>query len=132
MTIPFDKTTYISLLADFAPQVINSEAEYDRALAIAERLVANRNLSSEESQFLSLIVILIEDYESKHYSMGNVSPHAVLLHLMEYSGTCENDLVGSIGSREVVSKIVSGSRSINKVEAEALGKYFQVSVSLFS
>ena len=132
MTIPFDKTTYISLLADFAPQVINSEAEYDRALAIAERLVANRNLSSEESQFLSLIVILIEDYESKHYSMGNVSPHAVLLHLMEYSGTCENDLVGSIGSREVVAKIVSGSRSINKVEAEALGKYFQVSVSLFS
>ena len=131
MTITFDKETYISLLTDFVPQVINSEIEYDRALAIAERLVANRNLSNEESQFLSLIVTLIEDYESKHYPMGDVSPHAVLLHLMEYSGTCENDLVGSIGPREIVAEIVSGNRSINQVEAKALSKYFQVSASLF-
>ena len=131
MTITFDRETYINLLADFVPQVINSEAEYDRALSIAERLVANRNLSNEESQFLSLIVTLIEDYESKHYPMGDVSPHAVLLHLMEYSGTCENDLVGSIGPREIVAEIVSGNRSINQVEAKALGEYFQVSANLF-
>ena len=131
MTITFDKETYISLLTDFVPQVINSEIEYDRALAIAERLVANRNLSNEESQFLSLIVTLIEDYESKHYPMGDISPHAVLLHLMEYSRTCENDLVGSIGSREIVAEIVSGNRSINQVEAKALGEYFQVSASMF-
>ena len=131
MTITFDKATYINLLADFVPQVINSETEYDRALLIAERLVANRNLSNEESQFLSLIVTLIEDYESKHYPMGEVSPHAVLLHLMEYSGTCEDDLVGSISSHEIVAEIVSGNRSINQVEAKALGAYFQVSASLF-
>jgi hypothetical protein len=34
---------------NFIPQ-INSQADYDRALAIAERLVANRNLSNEESK----------------------------------------------------------------------------------
>jgi HTH-type transcriptional regulator / antitoxin HigA len=96
MTITFDKAAYVNLLADFVSQVINSEAEYDRALAIAERLVANRNLSNEESQFLSLIVTLIEDYESKHYLMGDVSPHAALLHLMEYSGTSQTDLIGSL------------------------------------
>ena len=50
---------------------------------------------------------------------------------MEYSGTCQNDLVGSISSSEVVAEIVSGNRSINKVEAKALGEYFQVSASLF-
>ena len=132
MMIIFDKAKYVNLLADFVPQVINSEAEYDRALAIAEPLVANRNLSSEESQFLSLIVTLIEDYEGKHYPMGDVSPHAVLLHVMEYSATSQDDLIGSIGSSEVVAEIVSGSRSISPVEAKALGSYFQVSPSLFS
>ena len=132
MMITFDKAKYVNLLADFVPQVINSEAEYDRALAIAEPLVANRNLSSEESQFLSLIVTLIEDYEGKHYPMGDVSPHAVLLHVMEYSATSQDDLIGSIGSSEVVAEIVSGSRSISPVEAKALGSYFQVSPSLFS
>jgi HTH-type transcriptional regulator / antitoxin HigA len=84
------------LLPDFVPEVITSEAEYDRALAIAERLVANRNLSNEESKFLSLIVTLIEDYEGKHYLMGDVSPHAALLHLMEYNSTSQTDLVGSL------------------------------------
>ena len=74
---------------------------------------------------------LIEDYESKHYPMGDVSSHGVLLHLMEDGRTCENDLVGSIGSREIVAEIVSGNRSINQVEAKALGEYFQVSASLF-
>jgi HTH-type transcriptional regulator / antitoxin HigA len=131
MTITFDKAVYVNLLADFIPQVINSESEYDRALAISERLVANRNLSNEESQFLSLIVTLIEDYESKHYPMGDVSPHAALLHLMEYSGTSQTDLIGLIGSPEVVTEIVEGKRSIDPIQAKALGEYFQVSASLF-
>jgi HTH-type transcriptional regulator / antitoxin HigA len=131
MTITFDKAVYVNLLTDFVPEVINSEAEYDRALAIAEPLVANRNLSNEESKFLSLIVTLIEDYESKHYPMGDVTPHAALLHLMEYSGTSQADLVGSIGSAEIVTEIVDGKRSIDPIQAKALGKYFQVSASLF-
>jgi HTH-type transcriptional regulator / antitoxin HigA len=131
MTITFDKALYINLLADFVPQVINSEAEYDRALSIAEPLVANHNLSNEESRFLALIVTLIEDYETKHYPMGEVSPHAALLHLMEYSQTKENDLVGAIGSAEVVSGLVSGKFLIDRVQAKALGEYFQVSASLF-
>jgi HTH-type transcriptional regulator / antitoxin HigA len=122
----------MNLLAGFIPEVITTEAEYDRALAIVEPLVANRNLSNEESKFLSLIVTLIEDYEGKHYPMGDVSPHAVLLHLMEYSGTSQADLVGSIGSQEIVSEIVDGKRSIDRIQAKALGKYFQVSASLFT
>ena len=132
MTITFDKSRYVNLLADFVPQVINSEAEYDRALAIAEPLVANRNLSNEESQFLSLMVTLIEDYESKHYPMGDVTHQAALLHLMEYSGTSQEDLIGSIGSHDLVAEIVNGTRSISPVEAKALGAYFKVLPSLFA
>ncbi len=121
----------MNLLADFVTKVITSETEYDRALAIAEPLVAKRNLSNEESKFLSLIVTLIEDYEGKHYPMGDVTPHAALLHLMEYSGTSRSDLIGSIGSEEIVAEIVDGKRSIDPIQAKALGKYFQVSASLF-
>lgn len=131
MTITFDRALYINLLSDFVPQVINSEEEYDRALSVAEPLVANRNLSNEESSFLALLVTLIEDYENKHYPMGEVTPHAALLHLMEYSGTVESDLVGAVGSAEVVSELVSGKRLIDQIQAKALGEYFQVSASLF-
>ncbi len=130
MTTTFDKASYINLLADFVPEVINSEAEYDRALTLAERLVANRNLSNEESKFLALIVTLIEDYENKHYPMGDVTPHAALLHLMEYGGISQVDLIGTIGSADIVAEIVNG-KPITKVQAKALGTYFKVSASLF-
>jgi HTH-type transcriptional regulator / antitoxin HigA len=124
MTITFDKTLYVNLLSDFVPQVINSEEEYDRALSIVEPLVANRSLSNEESRFLALLVTLIEDYDSKYYPMGDVTPYAALLHLMEYGGMAERDLVGAIGSAEVVSELVSGKRLIDQVQAKALGEYF--------
>jgi HTH-type transcriptional regulator / antitoxin HigA len=38
MTLTLDRNNYPQLLAEFVPQAIDSEAEYDRALAIAERL----------------------------------------------------------------------------------------------
>ena len=116
MTITFDKAVYVNLLADFVPEVITSEAEYDRALAIAEPLVANRNLSNEESKFLSLIVTLIEDYEGKHYPMSDVSPHAALLHLMEYSGTFLI-ITFSYDKREATRSGVSMSRYVINILA---------------
>jgi HTH-type transcriptional regulator / antitoxin HigA len=77
-------------------------------------------------------VTLIEDYEGKHYPMSDVTPHVALLHLMEYSGTSQADLVGSIGSAEIVAKIVNGEHSIDPIQAKALGEYFQISASLFT
>jgi HTH-type transcriptional regulator / antitoxin HigA len=50
---------------------------------------------------------------------------------MEYSGTSQTDLVGSLGSDEVVAEIVEGKRSIDPIQAKALGEYFQISASLF-
>jgi HTH-type transcriptional regulator / antitoxin HigA len=64
--------------------------------------------------------------------MADVSPHAALLHLMEYSGTSQTDLIRSISSQEVVAEIVDGKRSIDPIQANALGEYFQVSASLFT
>ena len=50
---------------------------------------------------------------------------------MEYSGTSKADLVGSIGSADIVADIVDGKRLIDPIQAKALGKYFQISASLF-
>lgn len=40
-------------------------------------------------------------------------------------------VIGIIGSSGVVSEVVNGKRSVSKVQAKALGDYFQVSPSLF-
>jgi HTH-type transcriptional regulator / antitoxin HigA len=63
--------------------------------------------------------------------MDDVAPHELLQHSMESNGTSQADLVGLIGSREVVSEVVNGKRAISKSQAKALSEFFNVSPGLF-
>ena len=67
MSVTFDNTVYNNLLAEISPQVIETEEEYDRILAIVERLTFTKTLTLEERALLKLLVQLIESYESEHY-----------------------------------------------------------------
>lgn len=131
MTLTFDRRVYSNLLAEVAPVAIETEEEYERALAVAEQLTFKKNRTPEERALLKLLVILIESYEAQNYPMDESTPHEILQHIMEASGTRQADLVGIIGSSGVVSEVVNGKRSISKAQAKALGDYFKVSPSLF-
>lgn len=131
MTLTFDKNTYRNLLTEVIPVAIETEEEYDRILQVVEELTFKKNRTTEEKALHKLLVILIEAYETQNYPMEESTPHSILQHIMESSGTREIDLVGIIGSSNVVSEIVNGKREINKAQAKALSEYFKVSSSLF-
>jgi HTH-type transcriptional regulator/antitoxin HigA len=131
MTLTFNPIAYRNLLTETTPRVIETEEEYDRALAIVERLTFTKNRTPEEQALYKLLVLLIETYEAETYPMEQSAPHEILQHLMEASGTRQADLVGLIGTSGVVSEVVNGKRTISKVQAKALGNYFKVSPSLF-
>lgn len=131
MILTFDKDVYRNLLIEVTPKVIETEEEYDQAVAIAERLFFAKNRAPEERALLKLIVTLIEAYEAEHYPMDKPAPHEILQHILESSGTRQADLVGIVGSSGVVSEIVNGKRSISKAQAKALGEFFHISPSLF-
>jgi HTH-type transcriptional regulator/antitoxin HigA len=131
MTFTLDRAAYGSLLVEHQPTVINSEEDFNRALISIERLVDREDLSAEEASLLELLSILVESYEDALCPTEPVSPHDVLLHLMEAQELKQADLVGIIGSKGVVSEIVNGKRSISKAQAKALGELFHVSPALF-
>jgi HTH-type transcriptional regulator / antitoxin HigA len=137
MTLTINQHNYLQLWAEasISPKIIESDDEYRQFLAAAENLLAKRDTRTPEETTLYRIVIkLIEDYESQHYNLddwGKSLPHEILRHIMESSGTKQIDLVGTIGSKGVVSEIISGSRSISKSQAKKLGEMFKVSPSLF-
>jgi HTH-type transcriptional regulator / antitoxin HigA len=131
MTLTFDRANYSNLLAEVAPRAIETEEEYDRLLAVAERLTFAKNRTPEEKALHKLLVTLIEVYEAQNYAIDKSEPHEILQHIMEASGTRQADLVGIIGSSGVVSEVVNGKRAISKAQAKALGDYFKVSPSLF-
>jgi HTH-type transcriptional regulator / antitoxin HigA len=132
MILTFDPVTYSQLLAEAYPQVIKTEEEYDRALAIVEPLHFKQSLTPEEDVLYDLLVMLIRVYEEEHYAMPSSPPHEMLQFIMESSGTRQADLVElGLGSSGVVSEVVNGKRAISKAQAKILADRFKVSPSLF-
>ncbi len=64
-------------------QSLETEAENDRAIAIAEELEHKSDRTNEESAILELLVALIEKFEDEHYPLPAGTPQQMLLHLME-------------------------------------------------
>ncbi|BAU66388.1 HTH transcriptional regulator [Stanieria sp. NIES-3757] len=81
MTLTFNKTAYSNLLSQYTPQVIETQEEYDRALAIAEKLTFAKNRTPEEKALHKLVVTLIEAYEAENYPMEESTPYEILQHL---------------------------------------------------
>ncbi len=132
MTLTFNPTVYIDLLAQTMPSAIESEEEYQRLLSLTESLHFKKDRSLEEKKIYKLLVTLIELYESQQHSIPASSPHEILQHIMDSAGLRQSDLVEIMGaSSGVVSEIVNGKRSISKAQAKALGHRFKVSPSLF-
>ena len=88
-------------------------------------------MTPEKDSFLDLLTLLISNYEDKHFPIPEGDPVEVLRHLMESQDLKQEDLVGVIGSRGVVSEVVNGKRSISKAQAKALAEYFGVDVGCF-
>jgi len=132
MTLIFDPLTYRKLLSDVAPTAIETDEEYNRILAVVERLTFANQLTPEEQTLYKLLVQLVETYEEANSPIELAAPHEVLQHIMAASGTKRTDLVGLLGSnRATISEIVSGQRSMSKAQARILGDRFNVSPDLF-
>ncbi len=125
-----NRNVYGDLLAKYQPKAIETEAENEAAIMLAESL-EHRQRTPEEDALLELLIILIEKFEDASYPEPNAEPDQMLLHLMEARNMKQEELVGIIGSRGVVSEIVNSKRSISKAQAKALGQLFHVSPSLF-
>ena len=138
MTLTLNKKKYLNLLdsIEIIPKIIETEVEYNKYLAVVEKLIFLKNKrTSEETALFRLLVKLIEDYEEEIYDLenwSNLKPHEILVHLLESSGKDANDLIEVLNfSKEQISSITNGKKFINKEQAQKLGIYFKVSPSLF-
>lgn len=132
MTLTFNSEKYKDLLCQYQPKIIKTEAENEAALKVVEQLMHSEQLTPEENELYNLLITLIEKFEGEYYQPGIAStPHSILSFLIEQKGVEQADLVDIIGSKEIVSEVMDGKKEINKAQAKALGKYFNVDPSLF-
>lgn len=138
MIITISREDYIALLDEdqIIPKIIETKEEYEKFLAIVERLMSRKiTRTPEENILFKLLVKLIVDYEEETYNLkewSHTAPHELLQHLMEARGMKQVDLVGILSlSKGLVSSIVNGKREISKAQAKKLGELFNISSSEF-
>ena len=115
---------------DIAP--IRDEAHYQRMTAMLEALL-DETTGDENHPAMGLVDIvgdLIEDFESEHYPMPDVTGVQALKFLIEQHGIKQCDL-HEIGSQGVVSEILAGKRELNIRQVRALSERFGVSPATF-
>lgn len=122
---------YLELLAEYRPVAIETEAENERALKIVETLMGRERLSAAERNLMKLLAVLIEDFEQRHYSLGDSSPLETLKELMRARGLEPKDLWPVFGSKGNTSEVLSGKRGISRERATRLGEKFSVSPAIF-
>ena len=97
-------------MADIRP--IHSNADYESALADAERLWGAKS-GTPEGDRLDILVTLIEAYEAKHYPFDEPDPIAAILFRMEQQGLTRKDLESMIGGRGRISEVLDRKRNLS-------------------
>jgi len=102
-------------------KVIRNEADYVKTLSMLENLM-DRNPAdgTSESEELEILILLIQDYESRQYQLVPPSPVEAIKFRMEQQRLTPRGLIPYIGSRSKVSEVLSGKRSLTLSMMRAL------------
>jgi HTH-type transcriptional regulator/antitoxin HigA len=93
-------------------RVLKTDEDYQEALFQIDQLIDCAENSEDESQ-LELLGLLVHDYERHNgFELPAADPITVLKIRMEKQNLRPKDLVGIIGDKPAVSKVLSGKKNL--------------------
>src|ERR1035437_2343718 len=101
----------------FAP--IKNEKEYQKALQELEK-VFDAEPNTPEGDKGQVLVLLIEDYEKKHYPIESPDPIEAIKSIMEEKGLSNKDVIPFFGSKSLVSQVLKRQRNLSLKMIKAL------------
>jgi HTH-type transcriptional regulator/antitoxin HigA len=89
-------------------KLIKNENDYDTALnRVDELMELDPEIGTKESDELEVLVLLIEKYEEKNWSISTPDPIEAIKYRMEEMHLKQKDLVPYIGNKSKVSEVLN-------------------------
>lgn len=104
---------------------IKTEKDYQAALERLE-VIFDAKLGTPEGDELEILAILIERYESKHYSINLPDPIEAIKFRMEQMGYTQSDLAKVVGLKSRASEILSKKRKLTLEMIRQLHIHFKI------
>jgi HTH-type transcriptional regulator/antitoxin HigA len=111
-------------------KVLKTEEEYHKASMRMMELFHSQPNTPENDE-LELLIVLIKDYDDKHYQLPELDALELIKYKMKEKGMRAKDLEPIIGSKGHVSAILSGKREITLKMAQKLKNYFNIPAEVF-
>jgi HTH-type transcriptional regulator/antitoxin HigA len=111
-------------------KVLKTEADYNTA-AIRMMEIFHAEPGTPEGDERDLLIVLVKDYDDKHYQLPELDALEVIKYKMSEMGMKAKDLEPIIGSKGHVSAILSGKREITLKMAQKLKNYFSIPAEVF-
>jgi HTH-type transcriptional regulator/antitoxin HigA len=119
------------LLKEEAPKIISSAQQHETYIQRLLELQRKAHRTAEETETAKLLIVLIADYEAKHFKIERVSGVEVLKELMAANGLRQKDLADDLGGESIVSLVLKEKRQLNRQQMEKLSHRFHVSPAVF-
>jgi antitoxin component HigA of HigAB toxin-antitoxin module len=85
------------LIKDEAPKTISSPQQHEAYISRLLELQHKAHRTAEETETAKLLIVLIADYEAKHFTIEKASGVEVLKELMDANGLRQKDLAEDWG-----------------------------------
>lgn len=95
-------------------KVINTEEEYETELTRLGALMdENPAPGSEDSEYINVLAVLIENYENQHFYIEPPDPVDAIKFRMDQMGLSNKDMIPYLGSKARVSEVLNRKRPLN-------------------
>ena len=111
-------------------KILKTEEAYDNAL---ERTIEifHAEKGSPEFDELELLLLLVKDYEDRHYHIPGPDPIEVIKLKLEEKGLKQKDLEHIIGSKGYVSLVLSGKKELTLKMVKGLHQFLGIPAEIF-
>jgi HTH-type transcriptional regulator/antitoxin HigA len=124
-----DKNSWYVL--EEGPKIISSHGQHEAYIQRLLDLQRKAHRTAEETETAKLLVVLIADYEAKHFTIDQASGVEVLKELMDANGLRQKDLADDLGGESIVSLVLKEKRKLNRQQMKRLSQRFHVSPAVF-
>lgn len=105
--------------------ILKSNKDYELALDRLDKLF-DAVPDSPEDKEADLLVLLIEKYEEENFPIPDPDPVEAIKFIMEQNSLKQRDLVGIIGDKTTVSKVLKKKRKLTLDMIRNLNRMFQI------
>lgn len=104
---------------------IKNEKGYQKALEALEK-VFDAEPNTPQGDRAQVLVLLIEDYEKKHFPISDPDPIEAIKAVMEEKGLSNKDVIPYFGSKSLVSEVLKRKRNLSLKMIKALHDAFHI------